>query len=453
MSSSPAGAPSADRADAALRARLTWIASHPRQLASPDWMDAARPVDVGAPSASIGTGWSGPLPGAPPPKPEVHVGVPQSQGALPAEVIRRILRQRAGSFRYCYEQVLMRDPEAHGQATVRFTITEKGEVASPTVTSDIADPSLAACLTKHLSSVRFPQPESGTVSVSYPIHFAPGEPPSGSASAAASAPPPAPGSARPPSALPAPPAASRVAAAAGSVPVIEPPVADGAEAFLPIVSVDAERITFDGKPMGTTRGASELAEAQPVLELLDGLRASGEAWLKLHPGAALAGVCGLHLGAHVPLAAVRGVFATMGLAGCSTLVMELASTPGKLHVLAAKKTGPSLTAAESKAQAPVLHVTLEKDELVLEWRRGTAGGTTTRRALSQPDLGGLFCAQSRESGVHHDMGDAARDELVLHAGDAADFDALVPVLVAIDSCSRGGPEGFVPAFLVALSTR
>jgi hypothetical protein len=42
------------------------------------------------------------------------------------------------------------------------------------VPSDALDPGVAACVAESFREIRFPPPEGGTVTVTYPILFAPG---------------------------------------------------------------------------------------------------------------------------------------------------------------------------------------------------------------------------------------------------------------------------------------
>lgn len=109
--------------------------------------------------------------------PQVRMGGTTVSGRLPAEVIQRIVRQRFGQFRLCYENALRSDPMLEGRVTVSFTIVADGSVSGLTHTSTIADRTVGECVEKAFASISFPQPESGVVKVTYPIAFAPGDTP------------------------------------------------------------------------------------------------------------------------------------------------------------------------------------------------------------------------------------------------------------------------------------
>jgi hypothetical protein len=116
-------------------------------------------------------------------------------GRLPQEVIQRIVRQNFGALRLCYEQGLARDAKLRGKVVTRFVIERDGHVAKaeavdpaqsvlplPAATVDpssglqrIADPAVEACIVARFSSLVFPAPEGGIVTVVYPIVFNPGE--------------------------------------------------------------------------------------------------------------------------------------------------------------------------------------------------------------------------------------------------------------------------------------
>ena len=109
-------------------------------------------------------------------------------GRLPPEVIQRIVRQNFGRFRLCYEAGLQRHPKLAGRVTVKLVIDTTGAVKSADDGgSDVPDASMVACVVKGFVNLSFPKPDSGVVTVVYPIDFKPGEPPT--ATSASSKPP------------------------------------------------------------------------------------------------------------------------------------------------------------------------------------------------------------------------------------------------------------------------
>ena len=95
-------------------------------------------------------------------------------GALPPEVVRRIVRQNFGRFRLCYENVLRTNPKLAGTVVVRFEIDQSGAVSEQSArSSTLRELELLACVVRGFGYLSFPQPDSGTVAVTYPITFAP----------------------------------------------------------------------------------------------------------------------------------------------------------------------------------------------------------------------------------------------------------------------------------------
>ena len=98
-----------------------------------------------------------------------------STGRLPPEVIQKIIRENYGTFRKCYEAGLGRNRDLKGRVSARFVIARDGTVSNVSNGgSDLPDPEAIACILKTFYGLRFPQPESGTVTVVYPIMLEPG---------------------------------------------------------------------------------------------------------------------------------------------------------------------------------------------------------------------------------------------------------------------------------------
>jgi tetratricopeptide (TPR) repeat protein len=107
--------------------------------------------------------------------PQVRMGASQVHGSLPPEVIRRIVRQNYGRFRLCYEQGLQLNPNLRGRIVVRFAIDRNGAAVGPAnAGSDLASAAVVACVVNAFRGLSFPKPDSGIVTVTYPMHFSPG---------------------------------------------------------------------------------------------------------------------------------------------------------------------------------------------------------------------------------------------------------------------------------------
>ena len=99
---------------------------------------------------------------------------PVVNGRLAAEVIRRIVRMNDGRYRACYESGLRTDPGLQGRVAVKFVIDRTGAVAvAADGGSDIPDEGVRRCVVSSFLSLSFPAPESGSVTVVYPIVFSP----------------------------------------------------------------------------------------------------------------------------------------------------------------------------------------------------------------------------------------------------------------------------------------
>ncbi len=151
--------------------------------------DEPAPMATGAPMASAGgpgTGsgqgfgsGSGRLGGSHRVRPpSVRMGATTVTGRLQPEIVQRIVRSSFGRFRLCYENGLRQNPNLTGRVSVQFVIGRDGAVSSATSQgSDLPDTSVIACVVRAFATLSFPEPEGGTVAVTYPILFAPGDGP------------------------------------------------------------------------------------------------------------------------------------------------------------------------------------------------------------------------------------------------------------------------------------
>jgi hypothetical protein len=104
------------------------------------------------------------------------MGETNVSGSLPPEVVQRVVRQSFGRFRLCYEDGLRNDPALAGKVTVTFLIAASGDVATATASGELPDAAVRSCVARSFLTLSFPPPDKGgTVKVSYPIIFSPGE--------------------------------------------------------------------------------------------------------------------------------------------------------------------------------------------------------------------------------------------------------------------------------------
>ena len=107
--------------------------------------------------------------------PQVRMGAVTVKGALPPEIIQRIVRQNLGRFRHCYENGLRNNPNLQGRVATFFQIRTDGNVGVVrNGGSDMPDGNVLQCILRAFPSLSFPQPEGGTVNVVAPIYLSPG---------------------------------------------------------------------------------------------------------------------------------------------------------------------------------------------------------------------------------------------------------------------------------------
>lgn len=111
-------------------------------------------------------------------QPQVRIGALTVNGRLPADVIRRIVRQNVGRIRLCYDNGRKTNASLTGVVTVDFTIAADGSVSEhSSAKSDLPDSKVVGCIENTFASLSFPAPEAGIVKVSSPIALLPPEEP------------------------------------------------------------------------------------------------------------------------------------------------------------------------------------------------------------------------------------------------------------------------------------
>lgn len=94
-------------------------------------------------------------------------------GCLDKELIRRVIHQNLGSYRYCYESLLNRFPTLEGKVSVRFSIAQSGKVPAADVAQSTANNAeLEHCVSNRTRLLQFPARRwTGMVVVTYPFIF------------------------------------------------------------------------------------------------------------------------------------------------------------------------------------------------------------------------------------------------------------------------------------------
>lgn len=92
---------------------------------------------------------------------------------IATSLVRDVIHAAAPRFRQCLAEVPLAAP---GRLTVSFTIAADGRVTEATVVrDDIGRPALAECVALVILDLRFPEFRHGSVRITYPFRFAPGE--------------------------------------------------------------------------------------------------------------------------------------------------------------------------------------------------------------------------------------------------------------------------------------
>lgn len=107
------------------------------------------------------------------------VGIPSKEqgvkGGLTQQEVQGVVRRNINQVRYCYEQVILKNPSINGKLKLSWQIIANGTVQNIKVVSNETIPiELQDCVTKKLIRWRFPNPRQGeTVDVNYPFVFKP----------------------------------------------------------------------------------------------------------------------------------------------------------------------------------------------------------------------------------------------------------------------------------------
>jgi hypothetical protein len=102
----------------------------------------------------------------------------ETQGpTYPADQLRVTFDKSFAKLKACFEPGRKRDPRLRGRVIVKFTIGHDGKPSAvQDQGSNLEDPQVIACVVKTVKGLRFPKPEEGSVTVTYPFIFHPTEP-------------------------------------------------------------------------------------------------------------------------------------------------------------------------------------------------------------------------------------------------------------------------------------
>lgn len=99
---------------------------------------------------------------------------PSVDGKLDPSAIARVVRSRMRMVQDCYERELKRNPELAGKIEVEFTIGTSGRITDAwVITNTMGSETVGSCIVGRLRRWRFPRPDGGSVTVSFPFIFTP----------------------------------------------------------------------------------------------------------------------------------------------------------------------------------------------------------------------------------------------------------------------------------------
>ena len=107
--------------------------------------------------------------------PRARVGAAQITGDIVHEPVHRAVRESLGSLKDCYQKGLDKNPQLKGRIIFSFTLDSGGAAKDLKPDAELKDNTVIECAKSAMSSVGFPKPKSGVVSVRYPILFSPGD--------------------------------------------------------------------------------------------------------------------------------------------------------------------------------------------------------------------------------------------------------------------------------------
>lgn len=103
------------------------------------------------------------------------LGGKQGLGSVDKQKVKRVFSRRKQAVQYCYEKALKVDENLKGKVVLRFTIGTAGRITSIDVEQNTTgDSSVSDCIKGKVRTWRFPPPEGGSVTFTFPFVLARG---------------------------------------------------------------------------------------------------------------------------------------------------------------------------------------------------------------------------------------------------------------------------------------
>ena len=98
------------------------------------------------------------------------VGGQSGSGRVDKGAVKKVFSRRSGAIKHCYEKALKSNPNVKGKVTIRFQIGTAGRITRSKCTSNTTgSAAICKCILGKVKSWRFPSPEGGPVTFSYPF--------------------------------------------------------------------------------------------------------------------------------------------------------------------------------------------------------------------------------------------------------------------------------------------
>jgi len=102
------------------------------------------------------------------------VGTPEIDGSVDSKSISKIVQRNARAVKRCYEKGLLANPSLKGKVSVTIMINMMGRVESVDIVANtLGDASVTRCIKGVVRRWRFPKPDGGPASVTFPFVFSP----------------------------------------------------------------------------------------------------------------------------------------------------------------------------------------------------------------------------------------------------------------------------------------
>ena len=91
-------------------------------------------------------------------------------GTLSHEAVQGVVKAHLYEIRACFERASLKEPSSTGKVVIEWVVATDGRTRDVRIKSSAAkDPSLATCYADAVKSWRFPKPQGGSVTVTYPF--------------------------------------------------------------------------------------------------------------------------------------------------------------------------------------------------------------------------------------------------------------------------------------------